>query len=266
MDKNNLTSKAKIQDLEDQLLDLSIKSKQQFNDIQNLKSTYAKIISKLAHNLKNPIGTIYSFSELMLDSKDLAVEKSKKYNEVIKNSARFSISLIDAISKYTNLISGKNDFTKQEINYISFLDEVIESLSAKFEAKNIVIEKHYNVGDIKILIDKEEVALALQNIFSNAVRFSKSNTKIVVTAEVKNKNLITKINDFGMGIEVEDLEKVTNPFYIVNTYDLDGNKCVGLGLSIAQEIVENHNAKLEVFSKINQGTLVAVTFPLDKMQ
>ena len=265
MDKKHNLSNDEIQDLEDQLLDLSIRSKQQFNEIQNLKNTYAKIINKLAHNLKNPIGTIYSFSELLIDNKDLSSEKGLKYTEVIKNSANFSITLINAITKYTNLISGKNEYNNNKTNYLTLLEEVISSLKNRCETKNITIEKHYKIEKPEVNIDKDEVALALQNIFLNAIRFSKNDTKIVVTIEIDNKNLITKINDFGIGIEVEDLEKVTNPFYVVDTYDIDGNKCIGLGLSIAKEIIENQNGVLDVYSKKNQGTLVTLTFPLHKV-
>ena len=265
MDKKNKLTADEIQELEDQLLDLSIRSKQQFNDIQNLKGTYARIISKLAHNLKNPIGTIYSFSELMIDSKDLSSEKGLKYAEVIKNSAHFSISLINAISKYTNLISDKNECNIEKTNYLQLLNEVINGLENKFQTKNIVVEKHYNIDEITVDIDKLETALALEHIFTNAVRFSKNDTKIVVTVEVDNKNLITKINDFGIGVKVEDLEKITNPFFVVNTYDVDGNKCIGLGLSITKEIIEHQNGVLDIYSKINQGTLVTLTFPLTKI-
>ncbi|MDO9276688.1 MAG: hypothetical protein Q7T92_14240, partial [Lutibacter sp.] len=96
MAKSGKNSDKYIQELEEKIIDLSLKLKSKTNEIKAADETTSKILGKLTHNLKNPVGVIFSFSEMMLeDLANYSTEKLEKHLQIIKNSATFSLALLD---------------------------------------------------------------------------------------------------------------------------------------------------------------------------
>ena len=101
----------------------------------------------------------------------------------------------------------------------------------------------------------------LRVLIHNALRFSPNNSTIKVEVVENDKHIETIITDEGIGISESDLVNVFNEFYVVNTYSEDKEKCIGLGLSIAEIIVENHKGTITVDSELNKGTCFKLSLP-----
>jgi len=260
--KSEKNSKEYIQQLEEKIIDLSLKLKSKTAEIKAAEETTSKILGKLTHNLKNPVGVIFSFSEMMLeDLEDYSHEKLEKHLQIIKNSASFSLALLDTISKYSRVQSPNFVLKSQRVNYIELLSNILTESKAKASEKNIDFVIKFPADELFLMLDKTEITEAIRNILNNALRYSMENSTIAITV-TELKNIVeTEITDQGIGISETDLPNVFEEFYVVNTYSADKQKCIGLGLSIAKRIIENHKGKISAKSVLEKGTSFTINLP-----
>jgi len=253
-----------VNDLEEKIIELSLQLKQKNNEIDFLMESNHTLFSKLAHNLKNPIGSVYSFSELLLENpEDWTQEKLNKYLEIINNSAKFSIDTLNSFTKYTMLFSNKVSLAFDEVNIEELLNEVINKIERENITKKLNFQKKLPRESVIIIVDKEEIKLALYNLIKNAVQFSKSDYRINITVE-QSSEITIRIQNFGIGISNENLKEIFKPFYVVDTYTKDREKCIGLGLPIVKKIIELHKGEIEINSELKQGTTVQIKLPLNQ--
>lgn len=251
-----------INDLEEKIVDLSLRLKSKTNELNSVYQTNKELLSKLTHNLKNPIGVIFSFSEMILgDVENYSSEKLEKHLQIIRNSAEFSIQLLNEINKLSRLQSPNIVFSLKVRNYSELLNKLVNQFKAIASKKNITIIKDFPSTDVFFKFDDIEITQAINNIVNNALRYSKENTTITITI-TENENIVeTVITDEGIGISEEDLPNVLNNFFVVNTYSEDKQKCIGLGLSIANKIIQLHKGKISVASILNKGTSFKIILP-----
>ncbi len=250
------------QELEEKIFDLSLRLKSMTNEFNNAVESNSKIISKLNHNLKNPVGVIFSFSEMMLeDIDDYSTEKLRKHVQIIKNSASFSLALLDTISKYSRVKSPNFVLKSQRINYTELLSVLINEFKSESSKKNIDVSVKLSENDIFLTVDGPEISQALNVILNNALRYSNENSTITITVTELKNTIETTITDQGIGISETDLPNIFEEFYVVNTYSADKQKCVGLGLALAKRIVELHNGKISAISTLEKGTSFKISLP-----
>lgn len=244
-----------IQNLEEKIVELSLKFKQKNNQLKSVTKENQKILGKLTHNLKNPIGVISSFSEMMLeDLEDYSPEKLTKFLNAINNSAKFSINFLTSISKYAQVTSSEFKLSLEKVNFIELVESVVNKLSKEADKKNINILKKYYKNELFLNIDAFEITIALNNILHNAIRYSDENTTVAISINENNNKIEIICLDEGIGISEDNLPHIFEPFFVVNTYDETKNKCIGLGLAIAKMIIEKHAGILEVKSTLNHGS------------
>jgi K+-sensing histidine kinase KdpD len=260
--KNEKQTKEYIDKLEEKIVDLSFQLRNSKKDLTFRNQVNRKIMSKIIHNLKNPIGVVFSFSQIMLETpSEYTEDKLKKHSQIIHNSAAFSLEFLDSLAKYTSLYSIPLTLTMSHENFTKILKDVVESLTETAKAKNIKIKTTVPKNEIFINVNASEISQAIRNIVQNAIRFSDNNTQINIELAENKNDIITKITDEGMGILEKDLPFIFDEFFVVNTYSEDKRKCIGLGLPIAKKIIELHQGKTTVKSVIKQGTTVEVSIP-----
>jgi signal transduction histidine kinase len=248
-----------IQNLEEKIVELSLKLKQKNYQLKSSNKENQKVLGKLTHNLKNPIGVISSFSEMMLENlEEFTPEKLSKFLSAINNSAKFSLNFLNSIVKYTQVISLEFVLNLEKVNLIELVDKVVNKLTNQAENKNIGIIKNYDKNELFLNIDPFEMEIALHNILHNAIRYSSGNSSISIAINENNDKIEMVFLDKGMGISEDDLPHIFEPFFVVNTYDDEKNKCIGLGLKICKTILEKHEGILEVKSVLNQGTVFKI--------
>jgi K+-sensing histidine kinase KdpD len=251
-----------IQELEDKIVDLSLQLKGKNNAFISLQSENYERIQKLIHNLKNPIGVVYSFSEMMVEKKEnFASEKSKKYIDVIKNSASFSIDTLNSLAIINRLNSPKFKLKIEPTNYTELVEIIIDKFTTEAAKKQISIKKKFPENHIFATIDKLEIEQVISVLIQNALRFSSKNTTITIAIQEKEKNIETIITDEGMGIAEKYLQTIFDEFSVVNTYSDNNEKCIGFGLAIAKKIIEYHKGFIAVQSTINKGSRFSFSIP-----
>lgn len=228
------------------------------NNILELQSENKKkedFINNFTHELKTPLTSIIGYSNFIMTSKydeEIFFEASRYiYNEA-RYLEKISFKLMDFI------YSKKNNLEMKRINIIDILTDVEKTLSQKLISKNI--DLIMTIPNKDLILEYDLIKILFKNLIDNSIKASSENSKIIIS-EISNPNkFIICVKDFGIGISNEHLDRIFEPFYVVDQSRSRKNNGLGLGLSICQEIIRAHDAELKISSKLNIGTTVFISF------
>lgn len=251
-----------IEELEEKIVELSLRLKSKNNDESSIGKGANEIIGQLLHNLKNPAGVIYSFSEMIEEGGDsITSEKLQKYIDIISTSASFTLTLLDSFAIYFKLRSSELPFNLNVVNFVELISNALEQLAPFALEKKVTLDTAFPNEELLLKLDGIRVTQAISNIIANALRYSHDNSEISITIKEHQNTIETEIADKGIGISENDLPQIFDPFFVVNTYSIDKKKCVGLGLSIADIIIKQHNGEIKVTSTLGRGSKFSIFLP-----
>lgn len=206
-------------------------------------------LSKLTHELKNPIDVCKGYIEIIDRN---GIESAPKYLPIISNEIERSLSVINDFSSLGKL----KKLNKEEVDLQVLLEEIITILNPLFKKNNANI--YLNIkDDIYVNIDYLRMKQVFVNILKNALEAKKDDEQLNVFIEVKKNlnNLKIIIKDNGIGMDKNTLERITEIFY---TTKANGN---GLGVVLSKEIIEMHKGSINYKSTKGKGTTVTITLP-----
>ena len=149
----------------------------------------------------------------------------------------------------------------QPVVFAQILENIIIKYEAICQEENLSLKFSLDYGMI-INGDEERLEQIVQNIIDNAIKYSRDNGTIIVTMELKEKNCLLTIQDNGLGMSEESLEKITNRYFRVNKTSSRFGGGTGIGLSIVEKLVALHNGQMKIESQLNVGTKVSLLFPI----
>ncbi len=244
------------------------KQKKEVDDtLHELKETQSQLIHSekmaslgiltagVAHELNNPLNYIsgsYSVIKKQLDENG-SIETStlNKYLDWIHEGTKRATNIVKSL----NLFSRNTNDSKEECDIHKIIDDCLVMLQNKYKNR-IEIEKKYSKATLLIDGNIGKLLQVFLNLISNAIDATTDEGKITITTTLRNKTIKIVIKDNGSGIPKEKLKHVIDPFYTTKP----PGKGVGLGLSISNSIIEEHQGSLTLNSKQNIGTTVTVTF------
>jgi signal transduction histidine kinase len=255
----------RIEDLNRELEQVKVKLKEREDEMVRMKSLAAlgEMAAVMVHELKNPLGGIRGFAELLerdLEKGDPKIKSARKIMEGVETLDRIVKSLLD----YTKPIK----LNPRKVEMTAFIDEVIgffnmDDLSRK---QDVRIVKCFPPDEVLCQLDTEQFRQILLNLLHNAVQAMEGGGKVTVELsqqalspdvhpKAKDKEIILKISDTGMGMSQSTLDKLYTPFFTTK----EGG--TGLGLSTVKRIVEAHRGDIQVESVPQKGTTVTVKLP-----
>ena len=152
-----------------------------------------------------------------------------------------------------------NNIDKQDIKLDDIFKELNIELKSKLESKNIILNINNTINNL--YCDKLLVSLAISNLIRNAIEISDDSSKIDVNTFEDDNNKYIEVKDYGKGIEEEQISKIIEPFYRVDKARSRAHGGAGLGLSIVTKVMDLHNGKLDIKSKIDNGSSFILIFP-----
>ncbi len=206
-------------------------------------------LSKLTHELKNPISVCKGYLEIIDKN---GYQKAPKYLPIISSEIERSLSVINDFSSLGKL----KELNKEEVDLQVLLEEIITILNPLFKKYNANI--YLNVKqDIYLSLDYLRMKQVFVNILKNALEARKEEEPLNVLIEVKKslKAIKITIKDNGIGMDKNTLDRITEIFY---TTKANGN---GLGVVLSKEIIEMHNGTITYKSQKDKGTTVTITLP-----
>ena len=231
-----------------------------FNEMLNsLENSYLhekQFSSDVSHELRTPVSVILTESQYSLEYAD-TLDEAKDSFTVIQRQAKRMSELINQIMELSK-IEKQTVIELQKINFSETMEKILEDYKNLLSEKNIKISKNIE-QNIFINADKVMIERLLDNLFNNAMKFTKD--KINVKLYSENENCVMEIEDNGIGIPEEDKKLIWGRFYQVNdSRNKKVNKGFGLGLSLVAKIIEQHNASIDVESELNKGTKFVAKF------
>lgn len=219
-----------------------------------------KFLENMSHEIRTPITSIIGYLNL-LSEENLVNEKRVKYTNIaIKNSNKM-ISSIDSF--LTLLRSEKTSIVQNKRISFNLNDFILERLTyyiPDFEIKKMKLYYKVNFKDkVTISYDIESLKAIINNLISNAIKYSNSNTSVFFTFNISASNLIISVKDEGYGIDEKDKEKIFDRFYQTSSNRSIGG--FGIGLSLISELVKRLSGTITLESELNKGSLFKVKLP-----
>ena len=217
-------------------------------------------IGNLAHEMKTPLTSILGFADLLYLPKEVSDAERVEYARVISEEARRLRSLSGKLLELITL--GSANLTMEPVSLRTVADEV--SLSLKPLMAQGRMEFHAYCPDVRIDMDRELFKSLLYNLLDNGRKASEQGGRLDLAAKADGGTVAILIRDYGRGIPREELDKVTQPFYMVDKSRSRKAGGAGLGLALCQEIVRVHRGTMDIQSVLGQGTLISLAFPVSQ--
>ncbi len=218
-----------------------------------------EVLAVVSHDLRNPVGTIYSAASLLLDL-ELPPEKEREHLATVKRSAARMNRLIRDLLDVARLEAGVLSVAPAAFQVRDLVREALESHRVQAEADSVCLRERVPEEVGEAWGDRDRLLQVLSNLLGNALRFTPSGgwVEVAVRTDEVTGGLQVSVSDSGPGISQEDQERLFDRFWQVSRKDKQG---AGLGLSIAKGIVEAHGGTVWVESREGEGSTFCFTVP-----
>ncbi|PJA96729.1 MAG: hypothetical protein CO129_04955 [Ignavibacteriales bacterium CG_4_9_14_3_um_filter_34_10] len=253
----------KVEERTTQLNESNQELKKAYHRVLELNQEKNEFLGIAAHDLKNPLTAISSFAEILKTDKELnPVQFDDFLNEIIKASGRM-FSIVKNLLDVNAIEQGKLNVKMTSVSLQLVVDEMLSQFSEALQKKKIEIIQSNQTDDFEILADFNITLQVVQNIISNAIKFSQPNKKIYITIRNSEEpqHIDISIKDEGPGFTENDKKKLFQKFAKLSARPTGGEHSTGLGLSIVKKLVEMMNGKIRVESEHGKGAEFILTFP-----
>ena len=239
--------------------------KEMLNRLTKLEEEKNEFIAKMSHELKTPLTSINESIKIIL--KRLVGEvtpNQEKFLTIAKKNSERLAKLITELFEAVNSSGQKMFLEISNINIVNLINDIITDLKPLAENKKIDIELNIlcNQENANISGDYNKIYRALLNIIENSIKYSNYEGKIKIDIYEQNQQLFVEVQDNGIGIDKDQIDKIFEKFYQIKDPVIKYQTGVGLGLSIAKEIIEAHNGSIKAESKGRGfGTKFTIMFP-----
>lgn len=252
----NENSEDELSNLKNELYKITIMLKEESEISRQDKENIKMSVEDISHQLKTPLTSIMIMLDNLKDNPNMDEDTKKKFIFEISKQVDWINWLVISILKLSRLEANVVKFSNNKINVKKFIDEIIGNLEIPIEIKNQKISIEGD-EDASFIGDYKWQQEAITNIIKNAIEHNKENGKITIKYE--ENVLFTKITiiDEGQGIAKEDLKHIFERFYKAQN---SSDNSVGIGLSLAKNIIEKNNGMINCKSEIGNGTEFIVKY------
>ncbi|EMI9089523.1 MULTISPECIES: sensor histidine kinase [Bacillus] len=221
-----------IGDLANSINIMSEKLHEAHEDLTDRNEHLKRFMGDVTHELKTPIALVKAYSMGIKDGLD----DGTYINTIIKQTDHIS-NLIEELLRFSKL--ERDVLEKEEFAIKSLVQSILDKHKIELESKGIDLHVNYNVGDAVVYADVNKMRMVFQNLISNAIKYT-ANQNIKITLENRNENIYFQIQN-GMNAEqMKDIDKIWEPFYVLESSRSKDHSGTGLGLAIVKSILERH--------------------------
>jgi signal transduction histidine kinase/ligand-binding sensor domain-containing protein/DNA-binding response OmpR family regulator len=221
----------------------------------------SRFFANISHEFRTPLTLILGPAEKINSQTSNDIIKD---SEIIKRNSKRLLQLVNQLLDLSKLEAGKLRLEASKSNIVSFIKGIALSFESLSEEKDITVKIFSEKEFIELYFDKEKMLKVLSNIFSNAYKFTPQDGKITVSIIENDKNVEIKIKDSGIGISKEEIPKLFDRFYQVDSSFTREYTGTGIGLTLTKELVELHKGRISVESETGHWTEFTIELPQGK--
>ncbi len=240
---------------------------------EKLKTTNTKLVKAnatkdkffriIAHDLRNPIGSILGLTELLVENTSVFdKEKKEKIVKSIYTSSKHTYKLLNNLLEWSRAQQGETPYNPVKTELQPLLLEVILLLSSQAALKQITINEKIS-KNLSFHFDNEMIKTVVRNLISNAIKYTNKGGNIYITAKKNNEKVLISISDTGIGMSEKTKKSLFKIEEIESIEGTEGERGSGFGLMICKEFIEKHNGTIRIKSEINKGSEFIIELPLN---
>jgi len=259
--KVRMMGKDELGELAKSLNTMADELQQKMDNLERMDRMKTDFVASVSHELKTPLTLIKGYIETLQDKAIDDKEKARKFVSIIKEHAERLENIVNDLLSLSELELSKNSIEKTDCDLRSLMDEVAMSFGHALAEKRQTLNINPQGGDFRIKADRDKIEQVFVNLIDNAVKYTPEAGKIDISIWEQQEMVTITVEDNGIGIPKEHLDRVFERFYRVDkarSRELGGT---GLGLGIAKHIVLAHNGRIHIESRVNKGTTVSVVLP-----
>ncbi len=228
--------------------------------LARLKSDF---VANVSHELRTPLALIRLYAETLELGRLNAKEKYQEYFRIIREESERLTALINNILDFSRIEAGRKEYDFKETNLAELVHSTLESYRFQIEQNGFAFEENISSDIPPVNVDREAIARSLLNLVNNALKYSKDRKFVGVSLYRSNGSVNLEVQDQGIGIAPNELEKIFEKFYRCGDPLVHNIKGSGLGLSLVRHIARAHGGDVLVESAPDRGSKFTIALPLD---
>lgn len=246
-----------------QLADLAERYLEQKAEAELASQAKSEFLANMSHELRTPLNAIIGFSEIMEQQTfgELGSPRYVDYAAHIRASGRHLLGIISDVLDMSTLEAGRMRLVRTEFEIDTIIEDVLEFVRAEMEEKEIALRVE-TVPGVPVSADREALEKIIGKLVRNAIKFTPQGGRVSIRSRLVDGAMNIFVEDTGVGIPRDALERICRPFEQINSPLQNGVKGSGLGLAIARSLAELHGGSLRIRSKVERGTVVRVRLPI----
>jgi signal transduction histidine kinase len=227
--------------------------------VAEMKSTF---VSSVSHDLKTPLALIQLFAETLELGRLKNTERAPEYYRIINSEARKLTRLINNLLDFSKIEAGLRKYQLEPTDLAAVVRRVVDSLESQFRHNQFSVSMRAPQAPIAVKLDAEAAEQALENLLSNAMKYSPEHREIIVEVDRTDRYGLVRVRDRGIGIAPRQQRRIFQKFYRVQTDAGTGPQGTGLGLAIVDHVMRAHGGFVQVDSEPGRGSTFTLHFPL----
>jgi CheY-like chemotaxis protein/nitrogen-specific signal transduction histidine kinase len=222
-----------------------------------------RVLGVAAHDLRNPLGVILSYSEFLEESaRGVLNAEQREFVAVIKSTSEFMLRLVTDLLDVTAIEAGRLTLDRHPTDLSQLVRHNVALNAVLAKRKEIIVELDPLPALPTILLDPGKIEQVLNNLITNAVKFSHRGSRVRVRLTCADALVTVAVEDQGQGIPAADLSKLFTPFGKASVRTTAGEHSTGLGLAIVRNIVDGHGGRIWLESEVGKGSTFFFTLPV----
>jgi histidine kinase len=259
--EERLTISGRVQSNQlDELDQLAISFNQMAEKLEKTETMRRQLIGDVTHELRTPLTAIKGYMEGLIDG---VIPQTPETYQQIRSEADRLQRLVNDLQELSAVEAGDYQLKLEAVSPSNLVKTVINHLHFQFEEKEIQIEENLEPDLPKVSVDKDRITQVLTNLLGNALQYTPSGGKVVITASQKKSEIHISIRDTGIGMSPDQLPHIFNRFYRSDKSRARANGGSGIGLTIAQALVKAHHGRIWAESEgEGKGSSFHFTLPI----
>lgn len=230
--------------------------------LENEENARMELFSNLSHDLRSPITALVSSVEYLKSNEDINPEEKRAVLDLMERRLRGMESMINDIFLLTKVESPTLELHKENLELNLFLEEFFYDCVAdnKYAERDLQLE--LDETSVMVSIDPPQMSRVLDNLFTNALKYSEEGAQITLRTQVFDKWVWISVEDTGIGISEEDIKHIFERSYRATKSRTPGDGSSGLGLAIAKGITKKHGGSISCTSELGKGSCFTMKIPI----